>query len=233
MEYYKDTLNYWQRVFSETIDFDPFQRIKVDDLEEGLDWLVSKESRILDFGCANGRVVLRCIDKGSSYVKGIDICSNAIETAARTAAKHNLQDRSSFICSGVESLKEIEECSYDGVILFNIIDNLIPEHALEVVEEVYRILRPGGRVLLKLNPYIPEKLREEYGFEELSREFYRENTGLYLWNLSEDKIREILAPWFEIEVSREVYYRQYDMINRMYYLRKSDNQGKEVKAGTL
>lgn len=216
---YKETLNYWDNVFSQVPEYDPNQKIQIQEIDNGIEWLGKNSKSIIDFGCGSGRVLLRCLDNGVEHVCGIDLSSNAISIATNIVEKFNLENKAKFICGGADKLKEIESDSFSGAILFNIIDNLVPDDAQEVIKQIHRIIKPNGKVLLKLNPYFAKDIREKYEFKEMSNEFYKETTGLYLWNLTEEKIKEIIEPYFVIEKHEEIEFKQYNMINRMYYLR--------------
>jgi arsenite methyltransferase len=57
----------------------------------------------------------------------------------------------------VEELEAIADGAFDGVVLSNIIDNLIPQDAIKVLTEVKRILKVSGKVSVKLNPFLTDK----------------------------------------------------------------------------
>ncbi len=221
---YKDTIGFWEKVFASKEQLckgrDYTKNIGVIDLEKGIEWISSTSEKILDYGCGNGVMVLRTLAYGVNNIHGIDICENAIKAALKSVQEYELKDKASFEIGGVEALEKLQDCEFDGVILSNIIDNMIPKDSLRLLDEVARILKPGGKLLLKINPYIEEEKRQEWKFEELQEEFYKETSGLYLWNLTEDKLDMILGDKFIIEERKEVYFEQHDMFNRMYYVRK-------------
>jgi len=82
-------------------------------------------------------------------------------------------------------------------------------------------VKPGGRILMKLNDHYPdEDLRECDAFNEITPGFYHETSGLFLWNLSEADIENLVKPWFELEHSGRVELKKDEFYNRLYYLRK-------------
>jgi len=113
-------------------------------------------------------------------------------------------------------LEKINENEYGGAVLFNIVDNIKPEDVSFLLNKIHRIVKPGGRILLKLNPYITREEIEEYKLEKVSDGFYKESSGLYLYNLTKEKAEEILSPYFNIEKYQEIEFK--GNINRMYYL---------------
>lgn len=219
MNSYDETIKYWDSIFGQAIEYNPTQMIQVQEIENGISWLVENSKSTIDFGCGNGRVLCRCLNKGMKYVYGIDICNNAIEIANSVIQKFNYKDKADVICGGIEKLSEINDNSYESAILFNILDNLTPGDAIELIKNIHRIVKSNGKILLKLNPYISRQQREEYKFIEISHEFYKEDSGLYLWNLTNEMVEKNIDPFFIIEKYEVIEYKQYNMINRMYYLR--------------
>ena len=216
---YKDTIKYWDNVFGQTQEFNPTEKIQIQEIENGLSWLADNRKSTIDFGCGNGKAICRCLNKGMEYVYGIDICNNAIEIAKSVVKKFNYEDRAEVICGGLEKLNEIKDNGYESAILFNILDNLIPKDSKELIKNIHRIVKLKGKILLKLNPYITREQREEYEFTKISNEFYKENSGLYLWNLSNEMVEKIIDPFFIIEKYEEIKFKQFNIINRMYFLR--------------
>lgn len=216
---YETTKQFWDKVF---FDSDtracptmPINNIK---LEKSVEWISQGSNKLLDFGCGSGRILLRSLFYGVEHVYGIDISEGAVKSAWENVKVYGLEN-ATFRLGSIELLKAIESNSYDGVILFNIIDNLFPKDAITILKEVHRIVKCNGKVLIKFNPYIEKELREEYKFEEVEEEVYRETSGLYLWNLANEKIKEILQQYFNIEKEVIVEFPEHNQINRMYYAR--------------
>jgi arsenite methyltransferase len=216
---YDETIKYWDNVFGQSQEYNPTQIIQVQEIENGIRWLVENSKSTIDFGCGNGRIIFRCLDKGMEYVYGIDICNNAIEIANSVIKKFDYSDKADMVCGGLEKLNQINDNSFESAILFNILDNLTPEDSMELIKNIHRIVKSNGKILLKLNPYITKQQREEYKFKEISHEFYKEDSGLYLWNLTNEMAEKIIDPFFVVEKYEEIEFKQYNMINRMYYLR--------------
>lgn len=215
---YEETQSYWNDVFGQVPDYDIHEKINIEEIEKAMDWLVKSSNSIIDFGCGNGRILLRCLDKGVKNAYGVDLSESAINKGNSILKNNKLVDRAKLECGSFELIDKIKDNSFNGAILFNIIDNLQPEDSLNLIRNIYRILAPGGKVLLKLNQFIEKEQIIQYGFEKISEDFYKEDTGLFLWNLNKEKISKILEPYFNIEKGEDIYFKQYDMTNRMYYL---------------
>ena len=77
----------------------------------------------------------------------------------------------------------------DSAILSNIIDNLYPDDAISVLEEIKRILKKNGKLLVKLNPFISDEQIEEYGIKKISGNLL--DDGMILWNNTNEEWEDI------------------------------------------
>ena len=99
---------------------------------------------ILDYGCGRGSNSLKYCKYGARKVYGIDISpvyiSNAIELMRQAGVDKDLFD---FRVMDAHDL-EFEENTFDLVLGSGILHHLNPDIALK---EIYRVLKPNGRVL--------------------------------------------------------------------------------------
>jgi SAM-dependent methyltransferase len=192
------------------------------DLESALRWVSRGARSIVDFGCGNGRSLLRSLALGIERGVGIDISDSAISLARSAARASKLQGRAVFRRGSVSLLSSLPAASFDSGILFNIIDNLFPEDAIHVLNEYRRLIRPGGKILLKLNDFVePTVLEAEYGAVQVTGMLYREKTGLYFWNLDDGEARALLTKQFTLEESKRIQLGKPTQNNRLYYLRRA------------
>lgn len=219
MEKYNETKQYWDNIFSEIPDYSPKVEIKIPEIEEALEWLVKNNKSVIDFGCGNGKVLGRCLERGIEFVHGIDICESGIEKAKNIMKESGYEKKSGFTVGGIENLDLFMPDAIDSAILFNILDNITPDDSMRVISKMNMIVKKDGKILIKLNPYIEKQQREKENFEELEEEFYKEESGLYLWNLNDEQFEEVIKPYFEIEKKLTIEFKEYSTTNRMYYLR--------------
>lgn len=96
----------------------------------------------------------------------------------------------------MEKLEATVDQAFDGIILSNIIDNLLPQDTIIVLTETRRILKPGGKVLVKLNPYLTDNQIMGWNIKIIEKNFLDDR--LYLWNQSTEEWTELLEKYFSI-----------------------------------
>ncbi len=217
---YKDTIDFWNDIFQNSEkSFDYIEPFQIAEIEECLDWLVDENSSIIDFGCGNGKLLLRCLAKGAKRGVGIDISPEAIESAKRFAKENNVLSQTSVVVGDVKELSKFDNEEFDAGILSNVIDNLLPEDSIQLLGEFNRIIKLGGKIFLKMNDYVDPSQLEEWNAKKIQDDFYKEESGLYFWNLEDKKVINLLGEHFEIVKKIEVEFKEHDQVNRLYYLK--------------
>lgn len=109
---------------------------------------LSKGAKILDLACGTGRHSVQFAKK-DLQVTGLDFTSNFITTARKAAAKENVDVK--FIRGDMKNLKP-----HFGVDEFDLVVSLFNSFGyfnvrtddLKMLKEVYRVLKPGGRLVI-------------------------------------------------------------------------------------
>lgn len=108
-------------------------------------------SRVLDAGCGVGHVSLYLAGRGLQMT-GIDIMDHHLAKARRNIAKSGpLRSRVSVQKMDYHSLATFEAGSFDGV--FTMETLVHAKDGAKVAAEFYRILRPGGHIVLNEYDY--------------------------------------------------------------------------------
>lgn len=207
--------NYWNSCFAESDCGGAVKEsLGSSELETGLKWLSEGSRSVLDFGCGSGTLLFFCSRFGTQEHTGIDFSKEAIRDAEKRA-KAFPDKQYSFYQGSAELLKKIPEGSMDAVILSNILDNLYPEDSQSALRECHRILRVGGKILIKLNPYFSaDELKEE---QATVVENNLVDDGLLLWNLPTKEWDRMLGQYFVIHSLENAHFQQYEgAVNRLY-----------------
>ncbi len=179
--------------------------------QSALTWLCRKSRSILDFGCGSGELCFQCAFLGVQEVLGIDLAEAGIRYASACAAS---VPQCKFVHGSVEKLRELPDDYYDGLILSNILDNLRPEDSIAVLKESVRVLRPGGKVLIKLNPMITIQQIRDWKIKILDEDLL--DDGLLLWNKDDAFWRCTLKALFSSIQEEDLYFEEYNQHNRMF-----------------
>jgi len=136
-ELYNDDFMRFERV---GMDFQ--EKIKVmDDNETGnLYWwvLAKMRGKCLDVGCGFGILAHYAVNKGLDYT-GVDVSDKAIKKAQESVPKGKFQ-------VGFAEKLPFKDNEFDTVVGTEIIEHV--KNDKEVIKEIFRVCKPGGRVIL-------------------------------------------------------------------------------------
>jgi len=118
---------------------------------------LSGASRVLDIGTGDGWPLLR-IARFFTEAVGIDAAQRRVETAQAHAARLNLTNVTIAKMDGMQL--QFEDNSFDGVMAASAVEQT--PNPLLVLQEVFRVLRPGG----KFRVYFESYDNVEKGFTE-------------------------------------------------------------------
>lgn len=217
---YQEIRSYWNTVFTHAQPFDPTQPLTHKDIETGLHWLVRGAPAVIDFGCGSGRALLRALVLGAESGVGIDLSRRGIELARTTARIADLARHVRFITGNVEALEEFPDASFGAGIMFNILDNLLPEDAYLVADNFRRLIAPRGRLLVRLSPYLSEEdLSNDGDWQRIEPALYRQPSGLYFWNISEEMLVDMMAG-FTLTRKQDIHSEAAGASNRLFYFER-------------
>jgi SAM-dependent methyltransferase len=95
---------------------------------------------VLDYGCGDGSLSVRLLERGAAKVTGIDISEVLIDQARRRAAGAGFADRARFLVGDAHAT-DFADGEFDLVVGIAILHHLDLDRALP---ELRRILSPGG-----------------------------------------------------------------------------------------
>ena len=142
-------------------DADVYRQIRVETYGEDLgqtSWVTSEESQeipralhltagssVLEIGCGSGRYALQVAATVGCCVVGLDTKAPGIQTANQLAASRNVASQVRFeICDAAKNLP-FSDSIFDAVFANDVLCHL--PGRLNVLREMFRVLKPGGRML--------------------------------------------------------------------------------------
>ena len=100
---------------------------------------------VLDFGCGDGQLALHLAGKGPRSITGVDLNEAAIERARRSGG-----GAVEFLVGSTAGVP-LADASIDTITAFDCLEHVMTPTA--IMRDWFRVLRPGGRVLLEWYPY--------------------------------------------------------------------------------
>lgn len=101
-----------------------------------------REARMIDIGCGMGLLVQIARDAGYANVSGVDLSPQMVAAAGRLGIDGIREG------DALDALRELDDGSHDAVIGFDILEHLTRDEMFALIDEVHRVLRPGGRWII-------------------------------------------------------------------------------------
>ena len=121
---------------------------------------------LLDMGCGEGRHSIGALLETPANVIGLDLSFEDLNTAKSRLNDFDLSGFDTFCAFGVGNIKNIpiENSSLDAVVCSEVLEHV--DSPKESIQELVRVLKPGGIMALSVPRYLPElicwKLSKEY-----------------------------------------------------------------------
>jgi ubiquinone/menaquinone biosynthesis C-methylase UbiE len=114
------------------------------------------DQHVLDIGCGTGRSALRLTEQRGSKVTGVSVSKEQIARANQLARTHGLADRLTFEHADAMRLP-YEDASFDAAWA---VESLCHMDRAKALSEAWRVLRPGGDLLV-LESVLTDELTED------------------------------------------------------------------------
>jgi SAM-dependent methyltransferase len=101
-----------------------------------------RSARIVDLGCGHGALLHFAREAGFVDLSGID------GSAVQVAAAHSLGIEGVRQGDVLPALGAMSAASVDVAIAFDVVEHLTRDEALDLIDNVLRVLRPGGRFIV-------------------------------------------------------------------------------------
>ncbi len=106
-----------------------------------------KNKTVLDFGCGTGSLSLFLNRLGAKSIIGVDLIENDIVIARNRLTNEKID----FMLAKNSNSIELENNSIDVIACFDVMEHIIEYKS--IIKEWYRVLRPGGKILISWQPY--------------------------------------------------------------------------------
>lgn len=147
-----------------------------------------KPCKTLDLGCGAGNYAIYLAGRGFD-VSGMDISPTAIEYARENARKKGAKCRF-LVCDVLGDMDEVRE-TFDFAYDWELLHHIFPEKRKKYVENVQKILNPGGKYLSVCFS------GKDPGFDG-SGKYRKTRIGTVLYFSDEEELRILFEPYFNI-----------------------------------
>lgn len=178
----------------------------------GLDkvnYLVDKQSKILDLGCGIGRHLIFFNDLGMD-IYGVDLSEEAINVGEKWLDKENIEYKNKLFVGSANSLPW-NEGTFDFIVSHAVLDSMTFDIAKSVVSECHRVITKDGLFYCDL---IGENNLHGPGFEKEIIVDTAHEKGTIQSYFTENKIQNLFEGFFEIIEIKHIINK--DCISKEY-----------------
>jgi SAM-dependent methyltransferase len=108
-------------------------------------WLEPGET-LLDAGCGDGLIGLGALERGAGHVVFSDISQDVLDLCREAASGLGVSERCSFVRAPVEALDGVADAAVDIACTRSVL--IYVKDKERAFAELFRVLRPGGRISL-------------------------------------------------------------------------------------
>lgn len=172
--------------------------ILVKDIIKGLEF--EKTDTVLDIGCASGWVSLYI----APLVKEVVMCDYAENMVSNAIENSKFHDNVKVFRDDILTLKNVGVYQYDKIIVGSVLQYLEDKNQIyTAIENMYKVLKPGGKALLTQNPDLRRKEAHIKSYDRLDWDEERLKKGLEI---------EALRLWLDvdemIEMAKKIGFRE-------------------------
>jgi SAM-dependent methyltransferase len=102
---------------------------------------------LLEAGCGLGQWLYYALEKSNGRVIGLDLTEETLKRVRASKTLAGFEDRIEFVVGDMRRMP-IQDESVDLIFSFGVIEHVLPRDSQKTVREFFRVLKPGGRLLL-------------------------------------------------------------------------------------
>lgn len=175
--------------------------------------------KILDDGCGDGALTYLIAQDGADMT-GLDLSPDAINIAKQKIKRKKLNIN--FLCGNSFNLP-FSENYFDAVISLEVIEHII--EPADFLKEIYRVLKPGGVVVLSTPVRFTKEPQSKYHYNEWFSEDFSELIKSVFQNCMIYKSHNIFVKkLLDFNIIKYIY-NVFSLITRVKYLGRTFEQG--------
>jgi len=148
--------------------------------------------KIVDIGCGNGKTSLALIEAGYNVI-GIDISEVAVDACDRL-----YKEKMRAIVASITEMP-FHDGMEDGAVMIHILEHIEADEIQDAIKEVFRIIRPGGLVFVRV--FHKDDMRADCG-ERINENTVMRGNGIKYHYFSETELRFLFSAFSEIYMER-------------------------------
>jgi len=168
-------------------------------------------SNVLEIGCGSGRFGLRLAETVGCEIVGLDVNPHGVENANHLAAAAKLEGRARFQQCDASQVLPFDDASFHAAFANDVLCHV--RGRASVFEQVFRVLRPGGRLLFSDALVIGGLISHE----EIAT---RSSIGYYLFSPAGENERLLGGAGFTVLMARDTSAGSAQIAQRWYEARK-------------
>jgi ubiquinone/menaquinone biosynthesis C-methylase UbiE len=120
---------------------------------------------VLDVGCGRGEILSKTAQMGVRAI-GIDYAETAVQFSRDLVKQDETFEHPVGVYQASALYLPFEANSFDRVLMLDIVEHLYPEELSVALDEAFRVLRPGGRLVIHT---APNKWYDQYAYPMVRR----------------------------------------------------------------
>ncbi len=188
----QENIDWWEKTYQWNKENDNYLIYPDEDLVRIIKkfFIPSGVENVLDVGCGSGRHVLMMLNEGFSVI-GIDSSETSIDIARKITCSYP-PERVQFLVKNIIQGLPFRDNSIDAVVCWGVLHYLTRNQVRMVLDEIKRILKPGGQFTLTLRSVEDSECKRVHSKDFQTSKAY-ESTGLDFIYYNREDMQELLS----------------------------------------